>query len=92
MEEQFKAIQAENYSLRAYIISLQSRLIESQGEDAVPPPPSHLSGAQRVQTLSTSRISEQVFSTSSFIWLYLPELGSQQRCEQPLDRLSCDSQ
>lgn len=60
MEEQFKAIQAENYSLRAYIISLQSRLIESQGEDAVPPPPSHLSGAQRAQVVSSARTPEQV--------------------------------
>lgn len=49
MEERFKSIEAENYSLRAYIISLQSRLIESQGEEAVPPPPGHLMAQQPSQ-------------------------------------------
>jgi hypothetical protein len=38
LEENYKAIQAENYSLREYIIHLQSRLIESQGEFPQPPP------------------------------------------------------
>jgi hypothetical protein len=38
LEDNFKAIQAENYSLREYIIHLQSRLIESQGEYPQPPP------------------------------------------------------
>ena len=40
LTESFKAIQAENYQLRDYIISLQSRLIESQGE--FPQPPSNI--------------------------------------------------
>lgn len=39
MQESYKQIQSENYQLRDYIINIQSRLIESQGEDAVPPPP-----------------------------------------------------
>jgi hypothetical protein len=38
LEDNYKAIQAENYSLREYIIHLQSRLIESQGEYPQPPP------------------------------------------------------
>jgi len=38
LEDNFKAIQGENYSLREYIIHLQSRLIESQGEYPQPPP------------------------------------------------------
>jgi len=38
LEENYKAIQSENYSLREYIIHLQSRLIESQGEYPQPPP------------------------------------------------------
>lgn len=42
MQESYKQIQSENYQLRDYIISLQSRLIESQGEDAVPPAPAVL--------------------------------------------------
>ena len=37
-------MQAENYQLRDYIINLQSRLLESQGE--VPPPPSNVDGLQ----------------------------------------------
>ena len=40
LEESYKAIQAENYQLRDYIINLQSRLIESQGE--FPQPPSNI--------------------------------------------------
>ncbi|KAH6671889.1 putative transcription factor kapC [Halenospora varia] len=43
LEENYKSIQAENYSLREYIIHLQSRLIESQGEYPQPPPNVNLS-------------------------------------------------
>lgn len=46
LEDNFKAIQAENYSLREYIIHLQSRLIESQGEYPQPPPNVNLSHPQ----------------------------------------------
>lgn len=45
MQESYKQIQAENYQLRDYIINLQSRLIEHQGEEAVPPPPLPLLGS-----------------------------------------------
>ncbi|KIW44103.1 hypothetical protein, variant 3 [Exophiala oligosperma] len=44
LSDNFKAVQAENYQLRDYIINLQSRLLESQGE--VPPPPSNVDGLQ----------------------------------------------
>ena len=40
LEENYKVVQAENYQLRDYIINLQSRLIESQGE--YPQPPSNI--------------------------------------------------
>ena len=40
MAEINKALQAENYGLRDYIINLQSRLLESQGE--FPQPPSNI--------------------------------------------------
>ena len=40
LNENYKAVQAENYQLRDYIINLQSRLIESQGE--FPQPPSNI--------------------------------------------------
>ncbi|KAI9736347.1 MAG: hypothetical protein M1834_001233 [Cirrosporium novae-zelandiae] len=39
LSENFKTLQAENYQLRDYIINLQSRLIESQGEVPQPPIP-----------------------------------------------------
>ncbi|KAK2753307.1 hypothetical protein FQN55_003436 [Onygenales sp. PD_40] len=42
--ENYKAIQAENYQLREYIISLQSRLIDSQNE--VPELPSNIDLSQ----------------------------------------------
>lgn len=38
MENNYKAIQAENYTLREYVIHLQSRLIEAQCEFPQPPP------------------------------------------------------
>ena len=44
LTENFKNVQAENYQLRDYIISLQSRLLESQGE--VPPPPNNVPGLE----------------------------------------------
>ncbi|KAK3323931.1 hypothetical protein B0T19DRAFT_427314 [Cercophora scortea] len=37
MEANFKAAQQENYALREYIIHLQSRLLDSQGEYPQPP-------------------------------------------------------
>ncbi|KAK0735824.1 hypothetical protein B0T21DRAFT_289667 [Apiosordaria backusii] len=40
MEESYKAMQAENFQLREYIIHLQSRLLESQGD--YPPPPANV--------------------------------------------------
>lgn len=40
MEETFKEAQAENYALREYVLHLQSRLLELQGE--YPPPPPNL--------------------------------------------------
>ncbi|KAL9106761.1 MAG: hypothetical protein Q9227_008260 [Pyrenula ochraceoflavens] len=40
LSENYKAVQAENYQLRDYIINLQSRLIESHGE--FPQPPSNI--------------------------------------------------
>ncbi|KAL2023079.1 hypothetical protein VTK56DRAFT_3989 [Thermocarpiscus australiensis] len=43
METAFKAIQAENYALREYIINLQSRLLEARGEYPQPPPTINLS-------------------------------------------------
>ncbi|KAK4251470.1 hypothetical protein C7999DRAFT_37518 [Corynascus novoguineensis] len=38
MENTFKAVQAENYALRDYVLRLQSRLLDTQGEYPQPPP------------------------------------------------------
>ena len=38
MEHNFKATQMENYALREYVIHLQSRLLDTQGEYPQPPP------------------------------------------------------
>lgn len=40
MEQNFRALQAENYQLREYILNLQSRLLESQSD--FPPAPTHI--------------------------------------------------
>lgn len=37
MEQAFKTLQSENYALREYVISLQSRLLDSEGEFPSPP-------------------------------------------------------
>ena len=47
MEQNFRALQNENYQLREYILNLQSRLLESQSD--IPPAPSH------INLVSTSR-------------------------------------
>jgi len=48
LEDNYKQIQAENYSLREYIIHLQSRLIDS-GDQQVPPPPPNVNLEQHQQ-------------------------------------------
>ncbi|ETS83845.1 hypothetical protein PFICI_05721 [Pestalotiopsis fici W106-1] len=40
MEHSFKSMQNDNYALREYVLQLQSRLMDAQGE--VPPPPANL--------------------------------------------------
>ena len=40
MEDDYKGLQHENYQLREYILSLQSRILETSSE--VPPPPAHV--------------------------------------------------
>lgn len=40
LEQNYKLLQNENYQLREYILSLQSRLLESQAD--FPPAPSHI--------------------------------------------------
>lgn len=40
MEQSFKTLQGENYELREYVLRLQARLLETQGD--FPAPPAHL--------------------------------------------------
>jgi hypothetical protein len=65
LNSNFKAIQAENYQLRDYIINLQSRLLESQGE--FPPPPSNVDGLHPGKT-------EQIMHTKAIAPLAPREL------------------
>lgn len=44
LEHSYKAMQSENYALREYVIHLQSRLLDTQGEFPPPPPNVNLSG------------------------------------------------
>ena len=53
LSESFKNLQAENYQLRDYIISLQSRLIESHGE--FPQPPSNIEIPLQASSASMSQ-------------------------------------
>ncbi|USW55480.1 Putative basic-leucine zipper domain-containing protein [Septoria linicola] len=57
MEHNYKALQNENYQLREYILSLQSKLLENQSE--IPPAPTHanLSSAAPSQSYA-SRVAE----------------------------------
>jgi hypothetical protein len=38
LENNYKAVQSENYALREYVLSLQSRLLDAHGEYPQPPP------------------------------------------------------
>lgn len=79
MQESYKQIQAENYQLRDYIINLQSRLIESQGEDAVPPPPLPLiSSAPPPSMMSVDPHTGAVAAapTANMMSVGVPDLGN----------------
>lgn len=55
MEHNYKALQSENFQLREYILSLQSRLLENQSD--FPPAPSHInlsSGGPSQPTMAES--------------------------------------
>ncbi|KAI9704497.1 MAG: hypothetical protein M1820_005571 [Bogoriella megaspora] len=54
LKESYRAIQAENYLLRDYIINLQSRLLESQGEYPQPPPTIELSNPRSAREAEVS--------------------------------------
>lgn len=56
MENSFKNLQSENYALREYVIHLQSRLLDTQGE--VPPPPPNVNLSQQSQTGEHSHLAE----------------------------------
>jgi len=59
LEDNYKAIQTENYSLREYIIHLQSRLIESHGEYPQPPANINLNHPSRDSIEQLQRHAEQ---------------------------------
>jgi len=65
LEDNYKAIQTENYSLREYIIHLQSRLIESHGEFPQPPANVNLSHPSHHAGSSSSAPAESSLHASS---------------------------
>lgn len=58
MEDNYKSIQSENYSLRDYIIRLQSRLIESHGDFPQPPANINLSNPRLSHGIPPSHQSQ----------------------------------
>ncbi|KAL9096733.1 MAG: hypothetical protein Q9165_001221 [Trypethelium subeluteriae] len=54
LKESYRAIQAENYQLRDYIINLQSRLLESQGDYPQPPANIELSNPRSAREAEAS--------------------------------------
>ena len=60
MEQNFRALQNENYQLREYILNLQSRLLESSSD--FPPAPTHInlsaSSAQRGESDQAATAAE----------------------------------
>ena len=64
MEQNFRALQNENYQLREYILNLQSRLLENQSD--FPPAPSHINlpsathGASGSAADSSSAVEQQL--------------------------------
>lgn len=61
MEQNFRALQNENYQLREYILNLQSRLLENQSD--FPPAPSHVniqSSAQQGSGGTDSAVEQQL--------------------------------
>ncbi|KAL4892482.1 putative transcription factor kapC [Aspergillus ambiguus] len=63
VSEEYKALHAENYQLREYIINLQTRLLDSQGE--VPELPSNIDLSQPRADLTVSGPGAQAGSTAS---------------------------
>jgi len=60
--EMYKALQTENYSLRDYIINLQSRLLETQGE--IPPAPANIDLSRPHGESSTAHANNTDITTS----------------------------
>lgn len=58
MEHNFKALQNENYQLREYILSLQSRLLETQSDYPPAPAPSQVNQASTSAPANASHAPE----------------------------------
>ena len=59
MEHNFKALQNENYQLREYILSLQSKLLENQAEFPAAPAHANLSSTPSQQYRAESSYEQQ---------------------------------
>lgn len=61
MESSFKQMQTENYALREYVLHLQARLLDAQGDVPQPPPNVNLS---QPPVPPTGAISQQTGSSN----------------------------
>jgi hypothetical protein len=64
MEGNYKTMQTENYALKEYVIHLQSRLLDTQGEYPQPPPNVNLSHPHAPPTNAARPASEREDSAS----------------------------
>ncbi|KAL2148233.1 hypothetical protein VTH82DRAFT_3939 [Thermothelomyces myriococcoides] len=66
MENHFNAVKAENYALREYVLRLQSRLLDTQGEYPQPPPGLNLAqpNGQTQPTNGSSEVNQSAAATT----------------------------
>ncbi|QUC22560.1 uncharacterized protein UV8b_06801 [Ustilaginoidea virens] len=63
MDQTFKSLQSENFALREYVIHLQSRLLDAQGE--YPPPPPNINLSQSTSALPPAAAQEHASSVGA---------------------------
>lgn len=85
MEQNYRALQNENYQLREYILNLQSRLLETQSD--FPPAPSHvnLSSSRSTAAPSASNAPEAASAVDHSMRRELPQQHAphEQRTQDP---------
>ncbi|KAK3672971.1 hypothetical protein LTR78_007081 [Recurvomyces mirabilis] len=90
MESNYRSLQNENYQLREYILSLQSRLLESSSD--IPPAPAQVSlqttGPSAASNRPPPETSEHGYSAGASRESAQPPAGAQRRDETMQDAMS----